>query len=168
MGLRGRRPGRGSGTSGWILAGLLLASLALGPGCSSRQKKLSQGGSMTDILFYDLMGRDRTPNYYYELVRNSHREKDFCYECSAGDPYLVDKNIDAVERLGRAGYGRLEGMAEVVELFSEVITEDRSSLARAQAATSRPRRPPAARSAYGPAPRRPGRSWPTASPASAT
>ncbi len=120
---------------GGLLLGLGLLLLA-GPGCSSRYKKLSQGGSMTDVLFYDVLGRDRSPEQYYDFVRKSHREKDFCYECASGDPFLVDKNIDALERLGHADFGRLEGVGEVVELMSEVVTGDRSALARAQAATS--------------------------------
>ena len=117
------------------LIGLALPVLALAA-CSSRYTKLSAGGSATDVLFYDMLNRDRDPRYYYSLIRNSHREKDFCYECAAGDPYLVDKNVDAVQRLGHANFGRLEGIAEVVELFSEVIMEDRAALARSSAATS--------------------------------
>ncbi len=117
------------------MVGLGVCVLLLGA-CSSRYTKLSSGGSATDVLFYDMLNRDREPRYYYSLVKNSHREKDFCYECASGDPFLVDKNVDAVQRLGHASYGRLEGVAEVVELFSEVIMEDRSALARASAATS--------------------------------
>ncbi|MFV1958691.1 MAG: HEAT repeat domain-containing protein [Planctomycetota bacterium] len=113
--------------------GLLLAVL---PACSGRMKKLSTSGSIADTLFYDILDRDRAPRYYYSLVRSSHRERDFCYTCREDDPYLVDKNIDAVQRLGHANFGRLEGVAEVVELFSEVIMEDCAALARASAATS--------------------------------
>ncbi len=118
------------------LAGLLGGILVALPACSSSYKKLHEGGSATEVFFYDILGQDRSPSHYYQLIRDSHREKDFCYECTASDPYLVDKNIDAIERLGHAQFGRLEGMGEVVELMSEVIVEDRAALARSQAATT--------------------------------
>lgn len=126
----GARP---QGPGVWWVIALVLVGLA---GCSSRYKKLRRGGSAKDFVVHDMLDRDRCPQDYYCLIRSSHREKDFCYECGQSDPFLVDKNIDAVERLGRAGYGRLEGQAEVVELLSEVAMEDRSALARAQAVTS--------------------------------
>jgi hypothetical protein len=113
---------------------LFLGAAALS-GCSSDFKKLSSGGSAADVLMYDILGADRGAQYYYDLVRDSHDEQDFCYECGT-DPYLVDKNIDAIHRLGDATYGRLEGQAQVVELMVELLLEDRSALARSAAATS--------------------------------
>ncbi len=121
----------------WIALALALflglATPLLG-GCA-KYKKLSQGGSMTDVVMYDVIGRDRPPKDYYELVRSSHQDCDFCYACG-DDLFLVDKNVHAVQRLGQAQYGRLEGQAEVAELLVEVLLEDCSALARSSAAGS--------------------------------
>jgi hypothetical protein len=117
-----------------LLGAALMAGLGTG-GCSSRYKKLSSGGSAMDVLVYDLLGQDREPRYYYDLLRRSHDESTWCYNCGA-DPFLVDKNIDAVERLGDASITRIEGQAQVVSLLVDMLVEDRSALARAAAARS--------------------------------
>jgi hypothetical protein len=139
--MRGGTGGAGGGTGGRAsrpgAVGLAaaLAVLVAGPGCSASYKKLSSGGSAADVLVYDVFGADRDPSYYYSLVKRSHDEEDFCYRCGA-DPYLVDKNIDAIQRLGDAQYGRLEGQAQVLLLLAAVATEDRSPLARAASMTT--------------------------------
>ena len=118
-------------------AGLALAVcvLAGGLGACADYKKLSRGGSFSDVVVHDILGQDRPPSDYYKFIRDSHRKGDFCYACG-DDAFLVDKNIDAVQRLGDAEFGRLEGEAEVLELFTEVLLEDCSALARASAANS--------------------------------
>ena len=117
------------------LSTLALSALLLVLGACAEYKKLSRGGSIAEVLVYDVFGQDRPPSEYYTYVRDSHRDSDFCYECGS-DSYVVDKSIDAVQRLGDAAYGRLEGEAEVVMLFTEVLLEDPSSMARASAANS--------------------------------
>jgi hypothetical protein len=112
-----------------------VAFAASAAACSSDYKKLSSGGSLPEIVVYDVFGADRDPSFYYSLVKRSHDEEDFCYRCGS-DPYVVDKNIDAIQRLGDAAYGRLEGQAQVIILLAEVAIEDRSPLARAAAMTS--------------------------------
>ncbi|MDA1193834.1 MAG: HEAT repeat domain-containing protein [Planctomycetota bacterium] len=127
--MRGQRTRRGAA------AACLLAILALAA-CSSQQKKLaSDEGSVLDGLVYGTLGMDRDTTYYYQLVRDSHDRETFAYRPSA-DTYLVDKNVDAVQRLGHAPYARLEGQAQVVALLIDVLLEDRSSLAQANAANS--------------------------------
>lgn len=117
----------------WIL--LAVAAAAPAPACSSDYKKLSSGGSIADTLMYDVLGNDRDPSYYYTLVQRSHCPQTFCYLCG-DDPYILDKNVDAIQRLGDASFGRLEGQAETLVLLEEILIEDRSALARAAAATS--------------------------------
>ena len=116
---------------GAVLALCVLAALTA---CSD-YKKLSRGGSFSDVVMHDILGQDRPPGDYYQFIRSSHKSGDFCYACG-DDNFLVDKNIDAVQRLGNAQFGRLEGEAEVLELFTEVLLEDCSALARASAANS--------------------------------
>ena len=116
------------------LVALLCAALVGLAGCAD-YKKLSRGGSFSDIVMHDILGQDRAPSEYYEYIRASHRSGDFCYACG-DDDFIVDKNIDAVQRLGDAQFGRLEGEAQVLELFTEVLLEDCSALARASAANS--------------------------------
>ena len=113
----------------------LLGAAGLLGGCSSSQKKLSSGGSATDFIVYDVLKKDRDPDYYYELVRDSHDKEKFCYRCS-DDVFLVDKSVDAVQKLGGARVARLEGQAQVVALLTDVLLEDPSALAQANAANS--------------------------------
>ena len=114
----------------------LACALLLAAGCSSRQKKLaSDEGNVFDGFLYGTLGRDRDPTYYYQLVRDSHDPETFAYRPSA-DTFIVDKNVDAVYRLGRMQYARLEGQAQVVSLLIDVLLEDRSALAQANAANS--------------------------------
>ena len=84
---------------GWtaIAAIALLAST----GCSTQGKKVSGGGGMADVLMYDVLGRQRSPTYYYEVLRDSHDSERFCYRCT-DDPFLIDKSIDAAQKLGDA------------------------------------------------------------------
>jgi hypothetical protein len=130
-----------AGRAGWGCArtrrsaaciGLFLLVSAL-VGCSS-SKKLSNGGAM-DTIAYDWFDADRNPSYYYELVKDSHDRDSFAYRPSS-DPFLVDKNVDAVQRLGKANFARLGGEAEVVALLTDVVLEDRAALAQANAANS--------------------------------
>jgi hypothetical protein len=111
-----------------------VAVLALA-GCSNRQKKLSTGGGPMDALFYDVLGQRRSPTYYYTYVRDSHEVESFCYRCG-DDPYVVDKNVDAIQALGDAAYARLEGQAQVVALLMDVLASDPAALARAASAVS--------------------------------
>jgi len=115
-----------------LLVGVLLGSLLAG--CGSTQKKLSNGGVM-DGLVYGVFKQDRNPSYYYELVRDSHDKEGFEYRPSS-DPFLVDKNVDAVQKLGQANFARLGGQAQVVGLLSDVVLEDPAALAQANAANS--------------------------------
>jgi len=97
-------------------------------------KKLSNGGAM-DTVMYDWFKSDRNPNYYYTLVRDSHDDEQFSYRRSS-DPFIVDKNVDAVQRLGQANFARLGGEAQVVALLTDVVLEDPAALAQANAANS--------------------------------
>ena len=113
-----------------VVAGLVC--LAAAPGCS---RKLSSGGGAMDTIFYDWLGMDRGTAYYYNVVLNAHEKKNFAYKDTA-DPYLADKCVDAVRRLGTAEYTRLEGQVQVILLLSDVLIEDPVSLAKDQAAGS--------------------------------
>jgi len=88
-----------------------------------------------DTVFYDWLGMDRGTAYYYDVVFNAHEKKNFAYKNSA-DPYLADKCVDAVRRLGTAEYTRLEGQVQVILLLSDVLIEDPVSLAKDHAAGS--------------------------------
>ena len=131
------RTGQDQKTGTLRAAGLGLALCVLGVGSAgcADYKKLSRGGSFSDVVMHDILGQDRPPSDYYQFIRDSHKSGDFCYACG-DDNFLVDKNIDAVQRLGDAQFGRLEGEAQVLELFTEVLLEDCSALARASAANS--------------------------------
>ena len=120
-----------------FLLGLLACVMLVPGGCSSRQRKLSRGGNVADSFVHDFLGVDRDPDEYYNLVESSHdaQSETFQYRVTE-DPFLIDKNIDAVTRLGDASIARLEGQAQVVVKLSEVLLEDPSSLARASAANS--------------------------------
>ena len=119
--------------------GLLLACLALLfalPACSSRVRKLSSGGAM-DVLLYDILGQSRNPDYYYSLLRDSHDPESDKYEYRpADDKFLVDKNVDAAEKLGAAQFARLEGQAMTVVILSHMLLEDPAAMARTNAASS--------------------------------
>lgn len=119
----------------WSLLAVL--ALVLGhPGCSNKQKKLSaSGGGLGDTLMYDVFGAERDPAYYFALLQRSRDPETFCYRC-ADDPYLIDKNVDAIQRLGDAPMARLEGQANVISLLMEILLEDRSALARSAAAVT--------------------------------
>lgn len=120
----------------FLLTFLLACAAWPGAGCSSRQKKLStEEGNVIDGFLYGTLGRDRDATYYYQLVRDSHDPETFAYRPSA-DTYIVDKNVDAVYRLGRMRYARLEGQAQVVSLLIDVLLEDSSALAQSNAANS--------------------------------
>jgi hypothetical protein len=127
---RARLPPAALGALG--TAALLLAGLG---GCSSQREKLSDSNNVGDVLFYEILQRDRNPTYYYETVRGSHDAERFGYVRS-DDPYLVDKNVNAIQKLGQATFARLEGEAQVVALLTEVLLEDPSALAQASAANS--------------------------------
>lgn len=110
--------------------------LLLAAACSSQQKKLAvEEGNVFDGFLYGTLGLDRDTTYYYQLVRDSHDPETFAYRPSP-DKYIVDKNVDAVQRLGQGTYARLEGQAQVVSLLIDVLLEDRSALAQANAANS--------------------------------
>jgi hypothetical protein len=112
---------------------IALATLLVG--CSSAKRKISNNDSVTDALVHDVLGRDRNTTYYYELVRDSHDRERFQYQPSQ-DTYLIDKNVDAVQKLGQAEYARLEGQAQVVVLLADVLLDDPAALAQANAANS--------------------------------
>lgn len=114
---------------------VLALALLLGGGCSNKQKKLSGGGDILGQVYYDLLGGQRAPSHYFGVLQGSRDPESFAYRMG-DDPYLVDKNIDAITRLGGAEYGRLEGLANTVALMLEVLLEDASALARSQAACS--------------------------------
>ncbi|MFM8980570.1 MAG: hypothetical protein ACKOSS_08930, partial [Planctomycetia bacterium] len=114
-----------------LLLGLVLPTAA----CSNKQKKLSSGGDLLGQVYYDLLGGERAPSHYYGILQGSRDPESFAYRMG-DDPYLVDKNVDALTRLGGAEYGRLEGLGNTVVLMLEVLLEDASSLARSQAACS--------------------------------
>lgn len=119
-------------------AALLLAAVALGllSGCSNKQKKLSSpGGGMGDAIMHDILGADRDPAYYFALLERSRDPETFCYRCG-DDPYLIDKNIDAIQKLGDAPIARLEGQANLISLLMEILLEDRSALARSASAVT--------------------------------
>jgi hypothetical protein len=128
-----RRPvRRGPRSGGAVVVALLAVACAALPGCS---RKLSAGGSAMDVLLYDVCGMDRGTSYYFDKVRTAHDRQTFGYRYD-DDTYLVDKCVDAVNRLGTAEYPRIEGQAQVVLLLSDVLVEDPSSLAKASAAVS--------------------------------
>lgn len=121
----------------WAPLGLVLAVLAAGlPACSTRVRKLSNGNA-ADVLFHDILGQDRNADYYYSLLRDSHdaSSEEFRYR-KADDPFLVDKNVDAAEKLGSASFARLEGQAMTVVILSHMLLEDPAAMARTNAATS--------------------------------
>jgi hypothetical protein len=129
-----RTASAGRAAGGRILLTVLLGTVLATGACSNRQKKLSTGGGIGDSLG-ELFGSTKDPAYYYGLVRDSHEAESFCYRCST-DPYLVDKNIDALQHLGDGPFARLEGQANTVTMLVEVLLEDPSSLARSAAAVS--------------------------------
>ncbi len=111
-------------------------TLLVASGCSTRSKKLG-GGSFTDTLIYDVLAQDRDPDYYYTLVKNNHdtRRERGAY-LSTQDPFLVDKVVDAIQKLGDVQYSRLEGQAQVVVLLGEVMADDPSAMAQTHAANT--------------------------------
>ena len=118
----------------WCVA--LAMVCALTAGCSARTRKLSTGGA-TDVLFHDILGQDRNPDYYYSLLRDSHDPNSEAFAYRTGeDKFLVDKNVDAAEKLGHAEFARLEGQAMAVVILSHMVLEDPAALARTNAATS--------------------------------
>src|SRR5262245_10925171 len=117
------------------LWGLLVGATLLGGATAGCSKKLSSGGGALDTFVYDVLGMDRGTAYYYDVVHNAHDRKTFCYRCT-DDPYLADKCVDAIVRLGSASYSRLEGEVQVILLLSDVLSEDPSALARNVAAGS--------------------------------
>jgi hypothetical protein len=120
--------------AGVCLLGAALA-LALLAGCSSSRQKLSNNNSVVDVIVYEVFRVDRNPSYYFEMVRDSHDTERFGYQRS-DDPFVIDKNVDAVQKLGQAEYARLEGQAQVVVLLTDVLLEDPAALAQANAANS--------------------------------
>lgn len=130
----GAAPARRAAAGLTALALVALAALPLG-GCSNRQKKLSTGGGLGESMSELFGGGTKDPAYYYGLVRDSHDAESFQYR-SVKDPYLVDKNIDALQHLGDGPFARLEGQANTVTMLVEVLLEDASSLARSAAAVS--------------------------------
>ena len=112
----------------------LLPAVVLGA-CTSSQQKLSGDASVIDGLVHDVLQIDRNPSHYYEVVRDSHDPETFRYRQSE-DPYLIDKNVDAAQKLGQAEFARLEGQAQVVDKLSDILLEDPAALAQAHAANS--------------------------------
>jgi hypothetical protein len=120
--------------AGLASAAALLVALLAG-GCSNKARKLNEGGDFMSQVYYGLLGGERDPSYYYSMVRDSHDAESFAYRPSE-DPYLVDKNVDALVHLGDVPFARLEGLSNTVSMLVEVVLEDRSALARSAAAVS--------------------------------
>ena len=112
----------------WALV-LPVASLLL-VGCS---RKLSHGGGALDVLAYDMLKMDRGTGYYFSTLQNAHDRTNFSYR-ESDDPFVADKCVDAIRRLGDAKYDRLEGEVQVILLLSDVLLEDPIVLAKVQAA----------------------------------
>ncbi len=111
---------------------LLLAAAA---GCTRTKKLSGEDTSIIDDFRYGVLGQDREAEDYYRIVRQSHESQRGGYRVTA-DEFLIDKTVDAVQRLGKLTYERLEGQAQVVDLLADVLLTDPSALAQANAANS--------------------------------
>lgn len=111
---------------------LALMTCALS-GCS---RKLSTGGGAMDVIFYDMLGMERSTAEYYAILRNAHDPSTFAIRHRDDNPFVADQAVDAIVHLGRATYSRLEGEAQVVLLLSDVLIEDPAALARDRSAAS--------------------------------
>ncbi len=101
----------------------------------TRTKKLTSGDGVWDGFVHGVLNMDRDAAAYYAIVRESHDAKDFSYRVTQ-DEFVVDKVVDAVQRLGALEYERIEGEAQVFALLTDVLLDDRAALARAAAANS--------------------------------
>ena len=108
----------------------------LGAGACTRTKKLSgEDTSLLEDFRYGVLGLDRDAQGYYAIVRSTHDGQLSGYRVTP-DKFLIDKSVDAVQRLGKLTYDRLEGQAQVMDLLADVTLEDPSALAQANAANS--------------------------------
>jgi len=124
------------GRSSTVAAVALVLLLPLSVAACARAKKLSgEDTSLFEDFRYGVLGLDRDAESYYRIVRASHEQQRFDYRVTH-DKFLVDKSVDAVQRLGKLTYDRLEGQAQVMSLLAEVALEDPSALAQANAANS--------------------------------
>lgn len=114
---------------------LMALAAACACACTPGARKVADTDSPADVFLHSVLGQDRSPQEYYRTVRDSHDQERFAYKPTP-DPFIVDKSIHAVQRLGDADYGRLEGQAQAVDLLVAVLLEDPSPLAQAHAANS--------------------------------
>lgn len=119
-----------------VLASALLLAVAAGsPGCT-RTKKLSSGEtSLFEDLRHGVLGQDREAADYVRIVQESRAGPTLSYRVT-DDKYLVDKVVDAVQRLGKLEYQRPDAQARVMALLADVLRRDPSALARTHAANS--------------------------------
>ena len=90
--------------AGAYALGLLLL---IGAGGCTRTKKLTGGdGGVWDGFVHGVLDMDRDAAEYYAIVRGSHDQR-FRYRVSE-DEFLIDKTVDAVQRLGQLEYERLD------------------------------------------------------------
>lgn len=113
----------------------LVTLLVISAAACTRTKKLTGGDAgVWDGLVHGVLNLDRDAQEYYAIVRGSHDQR-FRYRVSE-DEFLIDKTVDAVQRLGQLEYERLEGEAQVFDLLADVLLDDPSALAQANAANS--------------------------------
>ncbi len=123
---------RRSTRAGAIALSLLL--LISSAACTRAKRLGSQDGGVWDSFVHGVLNMDRDAQEYYTIVRGSHDQR-FRYRVSE-DEFLIDKTVDAVQRLGKLEYERLEGEAQVFDLLADVVLDDPSALAQANAANS--------------------------------
>jgi hypothetical protein len=116
-------------------AAAVFAALLAGTSLSACSRKLSRGGNALEVLCYDILKMERSPQEYYQTVRAAHEEKGFEYRCT-DDVYLADKSVDGVYRLGNAQFDRLEGEVQVILQLSDIVSEARGALERTVAVGS--------------------------------
>ncbi|MDJ0520584.1 MAG: HEAT repeat domain-containing protein [Planctomycetota bacterium] len=121
-------------TRGRALAvGLLIAATLVG--CTRTKKLSGEDTTIFEDLRYGVLGQDRPAEEYYRIVRERRDDRTGRYRVTQ-DKYLVDKTVDAVQRLGKLEYERLESQAQVMDLLGDVVASDPSALARTNAANS--------------------------------
>lgn len=114
-------------------AGTLSLLLALTMvGCARAKKLSSEDTSLFEDLQHGVLGIDRNAEEYYQIVRATRASG---YPVTT-DKFLIDKNVDAVQRLGKLTYERRESQAQVMDLLADVLADDPSALARTNAANS--------------------------------
>ncbi len=116
-----------------LMLGMLLAAAA--GGCTRAKKLSSEDTSLFEDLRHGVLGIDRDADEYYQIVRQSRDSRGSGYRLTT-DKFLIDKTVDAVQRLGKLSYERRESQAQVMDLLADVVASDPSALARTNAANS--------------------------------